>query len=222
MLFDIEISPVNSDIIYLGYYDLGFMRSLDRGKSWQNSNHSIYTGAWKGDGGNTFTIAADPTRANVVWAGQSEGRSTAAYLLRSSQSGANNTWVLSSRGLPFPNTALFGLSVDPNSPENNRTLFVTANKNVYRSLDDGYNWSLVLETQGKSHFTAIDYFDGNLVYAGGSGGLWRSESGGASGTWQQVGILEMQGAITGDIWQSNWTGVMDIKTDRNKIGRAHV
>ncbi|HEC41263.1 MAG TPA: hypothetical protein ENI20_00355 [Bacteroides sp.] len=212
VLFDIEISPPNPDIIYLGYFDLGLFRSLDHGKSWKNCNQAGYTGDWRGDGGNAFTIAADPTRENVVWASQSENRGSTKVLLRSSDTGKVETWERVGRGLPGT-TSLFGLSVDPYSPESSRTLFITAERNVYLSKDDGYNWSQALDCSGQCHFTAIDHFNSNLVYAGGSGGVWRSASGGASGTWEQVGLPEMKGNIKGDIWDYGWEGVMDIETD---------
>ncbi|MFC2116266.1 hypothetical protein ACFLTU_07305 [Bacteroidota bacterium] len=221
VLFDIEISPANSEIIYLGYFDLGFFRSLDYGISWENCNHPAYTGAWKGNGGSTYTIAADPTRSNVVWAAQSEDRSSNKVLLRSTDSGAVESWERVGSGLPST-SSLFGLSVDQNSPESSRTLFITAERNVYVSNDDAYNWSQALDCNGNCHFTAIDHFNGNLVYAGGSGGVWRSVSGGASGTWEPVGLPEMKGNKTGDFWEWGWVGVMDIETDPFNPGWVYV
>ena len=212
VLFDIEISPANSDVIYLGYFDLGILRSMDHGQSWENCNHPVYTGAWKGDGGSTYTIAADPSRENVVWASSGQDRGSIKKLLRSSDYGSIDSWELVGNGLPSTNS-LHGLSVNRYSPESNRTLFITANRNVYKSTDDGYNWSLVLDSGGKCHFTATDYFNGNLVYAGGSGGIWRSLNGGEPDTWAQVGIPEMTGSVTGDLWDYGWSGIMDIKTD---------
>ena len=212
VLFDIEISPANPDIIYLGYFDLGFFRSLDQGKSWENCNHPVYTRDWKGEGGSSYTIAADPTLPNLVWAAQGQDRDSKKVLLRSTDSGAIDSWERVGAGLPST-SSLFGLSVDSYSPESNRTLFITAERNVYISNDDGYNWSQALDCGGECHFTAIDNFNGNLVYAGGSGGVWRSAAGGASGTWEQVGLPEMQGNKAGDFWEYGWIGVMDIETD---------
>ncbi len=168
VLFDIEISPANPDIIYLGYFDLGLFRSMDHGLSWENCNNQVYTGAWKGDGGSSYTIAADPTRENVVWAAMAQDRSSVKKLVRSSQNGQRDSWEVVGSGLPAT-TSLFGLAVDPYSPESSRTLLVTAERNVYISHDDGYNWSLSLDSGGKCLFTAIDHFNGNLVYAAGAG-----------------------------------------------------
>jgi photosystem II stability/assembly factor-like uncharacterized protein len=112
VLFDIEISPANSDIIYLGYFDLGFFRSMDQGMSWENCNHPTYTGAWKGDGGSSYAIAADPVRSNVVWASQGQDRGTTKYLLRSADWGTKDTWEKVGNGLP-KTSSLFGISVNP-------------------------------------------------------------------------------------------------------------
>ena len=221
VLFDIEISPANPDIIYLGYFDLGISRSMDHGLSWQNSNSSVYTVAWKGDGGSTYTIAADPTRENVVWASAGQDRGSTKKLIRSSDYGSADSWKLAGNGLPTT-ISLHGLSINRYSPESSRILFITASRNVYKSTDDGYNWSLVLDSGGKCHFTAIDYFNGDLVYAGGSGGIWRSLNGGETNTWVQVGMPEMAGNITGDLWDSGWSGVMDIKTDPLNPGWVYI
>ncbi len=173
VLYDIEISPANPDLIYLGYFDLGFFRSMDHGQSWENCNDPVYTVAWKGDGGSSYTIAADPTRQNVVWAAQGQDRTSIKKLVRSDNSGARDSWQLSGTGLPST-PSLFGLTVNPYSPESARSLLITAGHNVYLSLDDGHNWSLSLDCGGKCHVTSIDRFNGNLVYAGGYGGIWRS------------------------------------------------
>ncbi len=212
VLFDIEISNANPDIIYLGYFDLGLFRSMNQGISWENLNHPVYTGAWKADGGSSYTIATDPTRENVVWAAMGQDRQSNKLLLRSSDYGNVESWEKVGTGLPVT-PSLFGLTVDPYSPESNRKLFITAGRNVYMSVDDGYNWSLSLDSESKCHFIALDNFDSNIIYAGGAGGVWRSDQGGMPGTWKPIGLPAMKGSVNGDLWDYGWQGVMDIKTD---------
>jgi hypothetical protein len=75
-MMDMSISQANVDIVYLGFFDMGIWRSLDKGESWENCNDEVFSGDWEGFGGNCATILADPERANVVWAslsGNQEG-----------------------------------------------------------------------------------------------------------------------------------------------------
>ncbi len=216
-MIDMAIHPANNNVIFIGLFDIGLWRSLDHGKSWQSCNNKNFTGSWKEYGGNTATVAVDPVRTNVVWATMSEYQEGEypTYLVRSDETGAQNSWVQSNAGLP--ETEVMGLSVDPNSPVENRTLFVTAEGDVYRSVDDGYNWSKVLENNG-IRFTAVDWFDGNLVYAGGGAGFWRSTDGG--NTWEETGVPDMRG--NKDFWDSEGQGVFDIHPDPHKTGVVYV
>jgi len=207
-MMDMAIHPANNNIIFIGMFDMGLWRSLDHGKSWQACNNRNFTGSWEEYGGNTATVVVDPVRTNVVWATMSEFQEgeDPTYLVRSDSTGARNSWVLSNTNLP--KREVMGLSIDPNSPVNHRTLFVTAEGDVYRSQDDGYTWEKVLENNGL-RFTAVDYFNSNLVYAGGGAGFWRSVDGG--NTWQEVGLEAMRGQM--DFWDSEGEGVFDIQPD---------
>jgi len=199
----------DSTHVYLAMPDLGCFRSDDGGDTWQNCNDPNYVGTWDGNGGNSMTVAADPTRPNVVWITQAnEIEGSPHTLLRSDDYGA--TWTPADTGLP--NGIPSGLSVDPHSPSGTRTLFITADGDVYRSLDDGNTWSLVLDCNG-CRYTAVDAYDGNLVYAGGEAGFWRSTQGGAPGTWEQTGLPEMSGTLGGEFWDTYWEGVAAIRPD---------
>ncbi len=198
----------DSSRIYLAMPDLGCFRSDDGGVSWRNCNDPDSVGTWEGHGGNSMTVAADPTRPNVVWITQANEIESAHTLLRSDDHGA--TWTPTDAGLPdgIPS----GLSVDPHSPTEDRILFITVGGDVYRSLDDGETWSLVLDCDG-CHFKAVDAHRGSLVYAGGEAGFWRSTGGGAPGTWEQTGLPEMRGALGGEFWDTYWEGVAAIRPD---------
>jgi len=218
-MMDISISKANADIIYAAYFDIGLWRSLDKGASWQSCNDPIYSGNWEGNGGNCATVLADPERSKVVWASQSENQNgqSPTYLLKNINTGDKNSWALSNTGLP--DEEIMGLSIDENSPMNNRTLFVTALGDVYKSVDDGATWSMSLNCNG-CRFTAVDYFDGNLIYAGGENGLWRSTDGGTN--WTDQSHTQMKAGSGIFFWDENYDGVFDVKTDPNNANWVYV
>ena len=205
--FDLAVSPADSGLVYLAMPDVGCFRSEDGGVSWQNCNDAAYTGTWAGNGGNVMTVAADPARAGVVWLTQAEEIEMPHTLLRSDDGGA--TWAAAGSGLPAGGVPA-GLSVDGNSPADNRTLFITWGGNVFRSGDDGRAWSQVLACGG-CRYTAVSPHDGAVVFAGGEAGLWRSTDGGAN--WTEVGPPEMRGGMGGEFWDKYWEGVAAIAFD---------
>jgi BNR-Asp box repeat protein len=203
--------------IFAGSFDIGLWRSLDGGASWQSCNDEEWTGAWKGHGGNTATIALDPQRAGRVWAasGETVDRS---MLLRSDRGGAPGSWTEAGHGLPHGFIA--GLSLDRASDPRRRTLFVTANGDVYRSVDDGQSWSQVLGG-AECRVTGVER-DGRVVYAGGERGVWRSSRGGEPGSWTAAFAKEMKGDYVGRLRDFQWEGVHDIEVDPERPGRVYV
>jgi photosystem II stability/assembly factor-like uncharacterized protein len=217
-VISLAISEASPDEIYASFFDLGLWRSTDRGVSWQSCNHEDYTHDWKGRGGNTSTVLADPTRPGVVWATMAEPMSEST-LLRSRGGGAIGSWEYANHGMP--RGYISGLSLDRASHEDERTLFVTCDGDVYRSTDDGQQWSRVL-ADAACRFTAVDQLNGKLVYAGGEGGLWRSLEGGTLGTWQRIGTAEMVGGSIERFWSSGYEGVYDIRPDPSNSGWVYV
>jgi hypothetical protein len=223
-IMDVEINPANPNIIYAGFFDIGFWRSLDGGKSWSSSNPVAYSGGWQGYGGNVASIVADPTRANILWSTQSGSQigDGTTYLLKNTNFGDRNNWTLSNTGLPT--TEVMGLSIDKNSPATNRKLFVTADGFLYRSNNDGANWTAVtsgLPVNGGLRFTAVDNFNSSIVYAGGGNGLYGSTNGGTS--WTLIGSSEINTGGNIEFWpQWNGQGVFDIKPDPLISGTVYV
>jgi photosystem II stability/assembly factor-like uncharacterized protein len=214
----VAISEADPMRVYAGYFDLGLWRSLDGGASWQAGNQAAFTGAWKGHGGCTTSIAPDPARAGVVFAtmGETADRAT---VVRSGRGGERDSWTAANGGLPVG--FVYGLSLDRTSAPSRRALFVTANGDVYRSADDGATWSRVLAS-GTCRVTAVDRLDGRTVYAGGEGGLWRSTAAGAAGSWERIGPAAFAGAARGELKKVLWTGVHAITPDPRAAGRVYV
>ncbi len=253
----LNVNMDNPNVIYIGGYDIGFWYSTDHGNSWTRTqpDFNVYpqyswdigmppepaSEAKHGAGANVMTILNDPHRENVVWASFSREQLTDTIEHQTANTGlfksANygEDWTLLNDGLPdFAHSVrMYGLSLDINSPIDNRTLYVTIDGNVYQSTDDGSSWHVVL-TNGHLKFTAVDKFDGNLVYAGGAAGLWRTTDAGLH--WAEVGTPEMRKTherIRSDIaptwidWTDSdhpvypWEGVFDIETDPNIANRVY-
>lgn len=217
VIVDLAINEANPDEIYAGYFDLGLFVSLDGGESWSPRNEPTTSGNWGASGGNTWTLLTDPGRPGIVWASQAPSKSANAFLFKSSDSGLS--WPIQGQGLPA--APLTGLSIDRASPTNNRTLYIAAGGDVYGSTNDGQNWSL-LHADGGLRYTAVDRHDSTIVYAGGENGLWRSDQSGSPGTWIEVGLPSMRGAMSGLPTAWMWEGVHDIVSDPGTPGRLLV
>ncbi|MCK5830395.1 MAG: hypothetical protein KAH20_08840 [Methylococcales bacterium] len=260
----LDISDSNRNVVYMGGYDIGFWHSNNHGLSWARTqpNYNQYSEyvwnigdvpvdpqlAVKGEGANISTLLNDPAREGVVWVSFSKGQYSdetqnfisKTGLFKSTAYGDGLTLI--NTGLPTGNNSIriYGLSLDINSPINNRTLYMTVKGDVYKSINDGVAWSKVL-VNGGLKFTEVDKFNGDIVYAGGKNGLWRSTDAGAN--WNEVGIQEMRGnpahsPARKDIvptdsnidWSTGsavttlyaWEGVFDIQTDPSVPNRLYV
>jgi len=262
----LDINDKDPKVVYMGSIDAGFWASQNGGDSWKRSQpdakkYPLYSWdlgelvndpvmAKSGLGSNVYTVLSDPDDPKKVWASfgrdqYQENNESVFGLFKSTNSG--NDWDLLKTGLPFGkhSVRIYGLSLDKNSPAGNRTLFVTVDGTVYKSINDGAKWKAVLpSSQSKGlKFTQVDQQDSNLVYAGGEGGLWVSKDGGDN--WLQKGAAfktEMQGnhqSMRNDIIPTDddtdydkngnlvlnahaWEGVFDIKTDPKNAGWVYV
>jgi hypothetical protein len=177
-------STADANLVYAGYFDMGLWRSDDGGASWLSLNDSRFSGGWStAVGGNTLTVVPDPTRANVVWAQLGGNLDEPKYLVKSTQRGNPGTWVRLTSGLPATINMLEGLSINANSSSTNRTLYVVAENDVYRSSNDGPNWSKVFDC----NFCRMTYVVNGVVYAGGGSGLWKSTTGNLN-SWMRMAL----------------------------------
>ncbi len=237
----IDVNDSNSQIVYAGYYDLGFWYSKNHGASWKKSFPDIATypeySWWNGGGSNCNFVVSDPAREDVVWAAFSADQpDTKSAIFKSIEYGEN--WNLSNSGLKPFGLMTHGMSIDINSDVNNRTLYVTQEGEVYKSTNDGETWIKKSKDMIGVKFTEVDKKNSQLIYAGGESGFWRSIDGGEN--WNQVGLPEMRfstsipNAImrpdiipTYDDLEVNppivgWQGVFDIETDPTIENRVYV
>ncbi len=154
----IDVSDINPNTIYVGYYDLGFWYSKDHGQSWSFSlpdPAKFPEHVWGGGGGaNANFVLNDPAREAVVWATFGiRNVSTKGAIFKSTAFGED--WQWSNNGLDSLGRNTHGMSIDINSPVDNRTLYVTQDGDVYKSIDDGNDWTLSLANGGLK-FTAVD------------------------------------------------------------------
>ncbi len=251
----LDICESNPNVVYMGGYDIGFWYTTDHGDSWTrtqpdfniypeyswNLGSGVIPANWakRGAGSNVMNVLVDPMVESRVWASFSNDQYTGYLentyaktgLFKSDDYGEN--WTLITNGLPPYNESLmmYGLTLDVNSAVGNRTMYVTVDGEIYRSMDDGNTWTSVFDG-AEMKFLEVDKVNGN-VYAGGKDGLWRSTDGGNN--WSEVGTAAMHAssANTRPDIVPTWTeysgvvtyeyqGVFDIASDPNNAGNVYV
>jgi len=205
ILFDLEISEVDPDVIYAGFGDNGLWRSLDGAASWESCNHPNFTDGWDGFGGNSYSIAVDPEIPGTVWV-VLRGTNNC-HLVKSTDFGNINSWIEKSDGLPTSNR-ITDISIDPQSDALNRTIYAVVSKHIYKSEDDGDHWTLS-RSDGGIWFVEVDPNDSQIIYAGGSDGFFRSTDSGAN--WFESGLPEMsEPGNSVDFYRKLYRGVSSI------------
>jgi len=205
--------PLNPDFVMLGYADLGCWRSENGGSSWEECNQAGVTGSWNGTGGTVRAIVMDPDDVNKVWITSNH---TSDVIIRSTSGGVDGSWVEVTTGLPATITDLDDLALDDTSPAGSRQLFAAADGDVYRSTNDGSDWSLVYAC-GDCYRLAVDGAS-NTVLAGGGSGLYRSTADGAFGTWSAVIVPGFTPSGLGRWTANSYEGITNITNDTRTPG----
>lgn len=124
--------PIDSNIVYIALHDVGLLKSIDRGASFQYIFQPL-----RPYGNTTYSLAIHPANHNILYAGTGPWTWVYGKLWRSTDGG--QTWTMLS-GLPdtaYKSTIL----IDPNSREDSTILYVwVSGYGVYKSTDGGENW----------------------------------------------------------------------------------
>ena len=160
----LDVSDSNSDIVYMGGYDIGLWVSRNHGESWsmhipQQQIYSQYVWWQEYDGSenanpggtNVATLIVDPSNERKVWAtfgatqsyGETELEDNGTHITHTGLFKSENygeTWRLITGGNMPDDERMYGLSLDRHTPTNHRTLYMTAKGHVFKSTDDGEHW----------------------------------------------------------------------------------
>jgi hypothetical protein len=146
--YGVVFDPFDKNHLIISYIDIGLFHSFDGGKSW----HHLVEGIPDNWVNTCYHITFDPTVRGRVWSTWANKHS----LPRKSQFGdglfksysggvafsedSGKTWKKLNTGLP-ENSICTDLLLDPSSPENSRTLYLsTFNQGIYKSNDGGRSW----------------------------------------------------------------------------------
>lgn len=164
---DIAIDPDDSSIIYAGYWDMGFLKSIDGGVSFKRTSADVKVGDEE-YGANTFSIVVDPATPSDIYATFGWWEENKGGVWKSSDRG--ESWVAARNGLP--NATIWSIAMDTKSLENARTLYAASyNNGIYKTTDGGQNWIAVnngLGVDGNLQVRKIlvDPGDSSVLYAG--------------------------------------------------------
>ena len=139
--------PFAAQRMFVGYVDIGLMRSENRGESWWPASTGI-PHDWINT---TYWMVFDPEERGRVWAAKSGTHDLPrARMWRNNEvSNFNGGVVVSDDGGRqwvvaghLPNGAVTHLLLDPHSPARSRTLYAAVfGHGVYKSVDGGRSWS---------------------------------------------------------------------------------
>jgi photosystem II stability/assembly factor-like uncharacterized protein len=211
-VWTIKVFSNHSDIIWAGTQDMGLFKSTDLGGSWilsglpewvseltSNSNGDIFAstisdGIYRStDAGNNWESVSDPMQVgndvysiNVntnddIFAG------TDAHMFQSTDAG--NSWIQIDNGLVVTGviwSIAFNLSGDVFAGDGGG--FFTGVGSVYRSIDNGNNWSQTMMTNRS--VIAMTTISDSIIYAGTDLGVYVSYDNGNSGEQINSGLTE--------------------------------
>src|SRR5579862_9750684 len=157
------MAPSAPRTLVIGALD-GVFRSRDGGATWQRISPEN-----QAEIKNIESVAIDPQNPDIIYAG------TWHLPWKTDDGGAS--WRSISKGIAF-DSDMFSIIVDPRSPE---TVYASACSGMYKSQNKAELFKRILGLPHSAMRTRVlkqDTQRSNIVYAGTTGGLWKSVDGG--------------------------------------------
>jgi photosystem II stability/assembly factor-like uncharacterized protein len=167
------VDPFDSLVVYADHY-----KSTNGGVSW-----TIQTSP---PPSTIFSLVADPTTPNVLYAGAGDTAGGGAGIYKSTDGGEH--WTRATSPVPLFERAVREVAIDPATPS---TLYAVVSDNrvnstdggVLKSIDSGETFEYVLPGQN-AFSVAVDPATPSTIYAGVGLGIWKSVNGGL--TWSPL------------------------------------
>lgn len=153
VISDIAINPKNTREVYVSTFKQGIYKTLDKGRTWQSFEKAL-----KGyrQAENVENLIIDPERPNIIYAGSEYG------VLISKNGG--QTWQEVAIIMPPKSEPVLSLALEP---QNTNHLYYGAGSILYRSLDQGINWTVhELDTSRNIKNIVIHPQETNKIYVG--------------------------------------------------------
>ncbi|MDQ7054355.1 MAG: FlgD immunoglobulin-like domain containing protein [candidate division KSB1 bacterium] len=167
-VYAIAIHPQNPDIVYAGTFKSkgrgGVYRSADGGRTWQPARRGLRDA-------NVLSLAMDPRRPNILYAGMYKGRHA---LYRSNDGG--QTWKPIDEGIGRQD--VFAVVVHPQ--KSSVIYAATGGAGMFKSENGGASWRPVNRGLINLDVRALILDPGNpdVLYAGGALGIYKTLDGG--------------------------------------------
>jgi photosystem II stability/assembly factor-like uncharacterized protein len=196
--------PNNENIYYVGTPAGGIWKSIDKGVSWDPLSDNLPQIGVSG-------IAIDPTNSSIIYIATGDddnGDTLSAGVFKSVDGGEN--WIQT--GLNPENTP--GLMNDIYIHPNDSNILIVATSNgVYKTEDQGGNWSIILN--GNINDIKLKPGEPNTIYAATSNKFYRSVDGGSSFQLIETGLPADSGRIVLEVSpaNSNYVYVLSAATD---------